>query len=130
MGFEIGALLVGLVGPLFSSMGIIGIAVFMFAVMIIATNFCNNMAIMMIGFTILGSLIAGGMALNGPMLAAGIMLFSKIGNLLPASSLWGALLHTLELTTPSSIYKYAALAIVYCIVVGCGVYIPLSAIVY
>lgn len=125
-----GALLVGLVGPLFNSLGTVGIAVFMFAVMIIATNFCNNMAVMMIGFTILGSLIAGGMALNGPMLAAGIMLFSQLGILLPASSLWGAMLHTLELTTPSSIYKYATLAIIYCLVIGCAVYIPLSAIVY
>ena len=125
-----GALLVGLVGPMFGKMGAVGIAIFMFTVMIIATNFCNNMAIMMIGFTILGSLIAGGMPLNGPMLAAGIMLYSQIGILLPASSLWGAMLHTLELTTPSAIYKYAGLAIIYCIVVGCAVYIPLSAIVY
>ena len=125
-----GALLTGLVAPLFNTLGTVGIAIFMFAVMIIATNFCNNMAIMMIGFTILGSLIAGGMALNGPMLAAGIMLFSQIGILLPASSLWGAMLHSLELTTPSAIYKYAGLAIIYCIVVGCAVYIPLSAIVY
>lgn len=125
-----GALLVGLVGPMFNSMGSIGIAVFMFAVMLIGTNFCNNMAVMMIGFTILGSLVAGGMPLNGPMLAAGIMLFSQIGILLPASSLWGAMLHTLELATPKAIYKYAILAMIYVIVVGCAVYIPLSALVY
>ena len=125
-----GVLLASLVGPLFGSMGTAGTAVFMFTVMILGTNFCNNMAIMMIGFTILGSLIAGGMALNGPMLAAGIMLFSQIGILLPASSLWGAILHTLEMTTPSAIYKHAALALIYCVVVGCVVYIPLSAIVY
>jgi len=40
------------------------------------------------------------------------------------------MLHSLEMTTPASIYKYATLAIIYCIVVGCAVYIPLSAIVY
>ena len=125
-----GALLTGIIAPLFKTLGAGGIAVFMFAVMLIATNFCNNMAIMMIGFTILGSLIAGGLGLNGPMLAAGIMLFSQIGILLPASSLWGAMLHSLELTTPSSIYKYASLAIIYCLVVGCAVYIPMSMIAY
>lgn len=125
-----GALLVGLVGPLFDSMGSISIAVVMFAFILTATNFCNNMAVMMIGFTILGSLISGGMALNGPMLAGGIMLFCQIGILLPSSSLWGALLHTLELTTPSAIYKHAILALIYCLVVGCAVYIPLSMIVY
>lgn len=125
-----GALLSGIIAPLFQTLGAGGIAVFMFTVMIVATNFCNNMAIMMIGFTILGSLIAGGMGLNGPMLAAGIMLFSQIGILLPASSLWGAMLHSLEMTTPSAIYKYATLAIIYCIVVGCAVYIPMSMIAY
>ena len=125
-----GALLTGLIAPLFGSLGTVGIAIFMFTVMILATNFCNNMAIMMIGFTILGSLIAGGMPLNGPMLAAGIMLFSQLGILLPASSLWGALLHSLEMTTPSAIYKYATMAIIYCIVVGCAVYIPMSMIAY
>jgi len=125
-----GALLTMVIAPLFNSLGTVGIAVFMFAAMLIGTNFCNNMAIMMIGFTILGSLIAGGMALNGPMLAAGIMLFSQLGILLPASSLWGAMLHSLEMTTPATIYKYAMLAIIYCLVVGCAVYIPLSAIVY
>ena len=125
-----GAFLTGLVAPLFGKLGTMGIAIFMFTVMIVATNFCNNMAIMMIGFTILGSLIAGGMPLNGPMLAAGIMLFSQIGILLPASSMWGAILHSLDMTTTSSIYKYAALAIIYCIIVGCAVYIPMSMIAY
>lgn len=125
-----GALLTGIVGPMFSTMSAGLIAVFMFVVILLGTNFCNNMAIMMIGFTILGSLIAGGMPLNGPMLAAGIMLFSQIGILLPASSLWGAMLHTLELTTPATIYKYASLALIYCVVIGCAVYIPLCAIVY
>ncbi len=125
-----GALLVGLVGPLVTKLGAMGVTLFIFALMLIATNFCNNMAIMMIGFTLLGSLIAGGFALNGPMLAAGIMLFSQIGILLPASSLWGAMLHSLDMTTTSAIYKYAALALIYCLVVGCAVYIPLSALVY
>ena len=125
-----GALLVGLVGPLVNKMGAMGVTLFIFALMLFATNFCNNMAIMMIGFTLLGSLIAGGFALNGPMLAAGIMLFSQIGILLPASSLWGAMLHSLDMTTTSAIYKYAALALIYCLVVGCAVYIPLSALVY
>ena len=92
-----GALLVGFVGPMVTKMGVMGVTLFIFALMLVATNFCNNMAIMMIGFTLLGSLIAGGFALNGPMLAAGIMLFSQIGILLPASSLWGAMLHSLEM---------------------------------
>lgn len=125
-----GALLVGFVSPLVTKLGTMGVTVFIFALMLIATNFCNNMAIMMIGFTLLGSLIAGGFALNGPMIAAGIMLFSQIGILLPASSLWGAMLHSLEMTTPTSIYKYATLAVIYCFIVGCAVYIPLSAIVF
>ena len=125
-----GALLVGLVGPLVTKLGTLGVTVFLFALMLIATNFCNNMAIMMIGFTLLGSLIAGGFALNGPMLAAGIMLFSQIGILLPASSLWGAMLHSLDMTTTGAIYKYASIAIIYCLIIGCAVYIPLSMFVY
>jgi len=125
-----GAMMIGIVGPMFGKMGAIGIAAFMFTVMLVATNFANNMAIMMIGFTVLGSMIAGGMQLQGAMLAAGIMLFSQIGILLPASSMWGAMLHSLEMTTPASMYKYGVLAMIYVVVVGCLVYIPLGMLVY
>lgn len=125
-----GALMIGLIGPLFGKMSLIGVAVVLFAAMFIATNFANNMAIMMIGFTLLGSMIAGGMPLPGPMLAAGIMLFSQIGILLPASSMWGAMLHSLDMTTPGSMYKYGGLAMVYILIVGCLIYIPLGLLVY
>lgn len=88
------------------------------------------MVIMMIGFALIGSFIADGMNINGPMLAAGVMLFSQLGYLLPCSSLWGAILHTADMTTSSSVIKNAALLLVYITIMILVVFIPLCMAVY
>ena len=88
------------------------------------------MAIMFIGFALIGSFIAGGMNINGPMLAGGVMLFSQLGFMLPSSSMWGAILHTAEMATPSSVIKNSILMMLYIIVMTLVIFIPLCMVVF
>lgn len=125
-----GQFLTGLVAPVLGGLGTFGVAVVMFVAVLFATNFCNNMAVMMIAFALIGSLVAGGLPVNGCMLAAGVLLFSQLGFLLPSSSMWGAILHKAELVTPMTVYKNVSLALLYIIVAIVVIFIPLCMIVF
>ena len=125
-----GTFLSGLIAPVLGGLGSFALAVVMCVVVLLATNFCNNMAIMMIAFSLIGSLAAGGMEMNSVMMIIGAMIFSQIGFLLPASSLWGAILHTADMATPSAVIKNVILTLIYCIVVAVIVFVPLCEIVF
>ncbi len=125
-----GTFLTGVARPLLDGMGPYAMAILMFALVLLATNFCNNMAVMLIGFALIGSLAAGGMAINSVMLAAGVLVFSQLGFLLPASSMWGAILHTADMVTPMAIYKVVIPALIYILVVAAVVFVPLCLVVF
>ena len=126
----VGVLLTKLAAPLLNGLNAYGVAAVLFILVLLATNFCNNMAVMMIGFALIGSLVAGGLPVNGCMLAAGTIIFSQLGYLLPSSSMWGAILHKAELVNPVSVYKNVLLALLYIIAVTLVVFIPLCLIVF
>lgn len=126
----VGVLLTKLAAPLLTGLNAYGVAAVLFILVLLATNFCNNMAVMMIGFALIGSLIAGGLAVNGCMLAAGTIIFSQLGYLLPSSSMWGAILHKAELVTPMAVYKNVLLALLYIVIVTLVVFIPLCLVVF
>lgn len=125
-----GAFLTSIAAPLLSGMGTISVALVLFALTLIATNFCNNMAIFMIGLTLIGSLLAGGLQVHGAILTSGVMVLSMWAFLMPSSSMWGAMLHTTELTTPTAIYKNVILTLIYIMVLICAVFLPLCLLVY
>lgn len=124
------AFLTSLAAPLLGGLGPYAFAAVLFIAALVATNFCNNMAIMFIGFALIGSFVAGGMNINGPMLAGGVMLFSQLGFMLPSSSMWGAILHTAEMATPSSVIKNSFLMMLYIIVMTLVIFIPLCMVVF
>ena len=88
------------------------------------------MATLMIALTLASALIAGGMPLNGPALAGGILVMSMMGLVLPSSSMYGAFIHTAQLVTPGAVIKNAILSVLYIIFCFCVIYVPLCQIVY
>ena len=68
----------GLLAPVLGGLSNITLAIVMCVAVLIATNFCNNMAVMMIAFSLIGSLSAGGIEMNSVMMIIGAMIFSQI----------------------------------------------------
>ena len=73
-----GTFLSGLLAPVLGGLSNITLAIVMCVAVLIATNFCNNMAVMMIAFSLIGSLSAGGIEMNSVMMIIGAMSFSQI----------------------------------------------------
>lgn len=73
-----GTFLSGLLAPVLGGLSNITLAIVMCVAVLIATNFCNNMAVMMIAFSLIGSLSAGGIEMNSVMMIIGSMIFSQI----------------------------------------------------
>ena len=67
----------GLLAPVLGGLSNITLAIVMCVAVLIATNFCNNMAVM-IAFSLIGSLSAGGIEMNSVMMIIGSMIFSQI----------------------------------------------------
>lgn len=72
-----GTFLSGLLAPVLGGLSNITLAIVMCVAVLIATNFCNNMAVM-IAFSLIGSLSAGGIEMNSVMMIIGAMIFSQI----------------------------------------------------
>lgn len=125
-----GAALTSLVAPILGGMSPLMIMIVICVFTIIITNACNNMATLMIALTLASALIAGGMPLDGPALAGGILVMSMMGLVLPSSSMYGAFIHTAQLVTPGAVIKNAILSVLYIIFCFCVIYVPLCQIVY
>lgn len=121
-----GAALTKLVAPMLGGLGPVMIVIAIFTFALIATNVANNMAILMICYAMVAGLIAGGLPINGSLVASGLLIFSMWGFLLPSSSMWGAIIHTADMTTPGSIYKNVILLLIYILVTMAVIFVPLG----
>jgi di/tricarboxylate transporter len=125
-----GAALTKMVAPMLGGLGPIAIVIVIFTFALIATNVCNNMAILMICYALVAGLIAGGLPINGALVASGLLIYSMWGFLLPSSSMWGAIIHTTDLTTPAAIYKHVTLMLIYILVTMVVIFIPLGMLAF
>lgn len=125
-----GAALTKLVAPMLGGLGPVAIVIVIFTFALIATNVCNNMAILMICYALVAGLIAGGLPINGALVASGLLIYSMWGFLLPSSSMWGAIIHTTDLTTPAAIYKHVTLMLIYILVTMVVIFIPLGMLAF
>ncbi len=121
-----GSTLTAIVAPILGGLGPVMVVIVIFAFALLATNVCNNMAILMICYTLVAGLIAGGLQINGPLVTSGLLIYSMWGFLLPSSSMWGAIIHTVDMTTPAAIYKNVTLMLIYIIVTMVVIFMPLG----
>ena len=99
-------------------------------VCLILSNVFNNMMVMFILASVLGSMYQGG-SLTGIYTATVLLSLSTIlAFYTPAASGFGAMLHSAEFVTSSSVYKWGAVTMIYILLIFVVVAIPLSNLVF
>ena len=129
-GTGIGPLMYQITAPLLSNLSPAMFLIALSVLVLLGTNFLNNLAVKMIALTICGTLLAGGLAVNGAAVGGAILGVFTLGFLLPSSSMFGAFLHTADLVTPVAIYKNVLLTLIWVILTVCLIYVPLCAVIY
>ena len=125
-GTGVSAFITNLIGPFVSGLSpviflaAVGIITFLF------TNFFNNLATIYTMIAVVCALYNQGMAFDVQIAGTLIAVIGLIGYLLPASSLYGALLHAQEFMLPSAIYKYGIITMVFIILTLCLIYLPIA----
>ena len=95
-------------------------------VCLVLSNIFNNMMVMFILASVLGSMYQGG-NLSGIYTATVLLSLSTIlAFYTPAASGFGAMLHSAEFVTSSSVYKWGAITMLYILFIFIVVAIPLS----
>ena len=120
------AFITNLIGPFVSGLSpviflaAVGVITFLF------TNFFNNLATIYTMIAVVCALYNQGMAFDVQIAGTLIAVMGLIGYLLPASSVYGALLHAQEFMLPSAIYKYGIITMVFIILTLCLIYLPIA----
>lgn len=95
-----------------------------------ATNLSNNNAVLFTFMAIAGSFYANGIITN-PAAAVFIITFaSALGFYTPASSGFGAMIHSSQSVTPGSVYKYGAVVMIYLVIMFTIVVVPLCNLLF
>ena len=99
-------------------------------VCLLLTNLINNMTMMFILASVIGSMFQGGLLTD--VYTAGMILTMTtiLGFYTPASSGFGAMLHGSEYVTSASVYKWGALVLVYIVVAFAVIVVPLSKLAF
>lgn len=96
------------------------------AIALILTNFFNNIVIFMLCASIVAALYAQGVDINLQIAGATIAMMGGTGILTPAASVYGAMIHSNKYSTPSQVYKFASLTMLYILVTYAIIYLPLT----
>ena len=97
---------------------------------LIATNVSNNNAVLFTFMAIAGSFYVNGLITN-PAAALFIITFaSALGYYTPASSGFGAMIHSSLSVTPASVYKYGFIVMLYLVLMFAMVVIPLCNLLF
>ena len=119
-----------IIGPFLAGKSEIVFLVLLIAIGLLLTNFFNNMTVMFILVSVLGSMYQGGTLTNIYSAAVILSMVCILDFYTPASSGFGAMMHGADFVTSGSIYKWGALVIVYIIAIFAVVIIPLSYLVF
>lgn len=129
-GTGVSEFLTSLVGPLMDGLSPIVFLIMVGVVTFVCTNIFNNLATIYTMIAVVCALYNQGMEFNMQIAGVLIAVLGLLGFLLPASSIYGAFLHSQDYMVPSSVYKYGVIAMIYIIFTVCLIYLPIALLVY
>lgn len=115
--------ILGAMGPWMFILVVCGIS-------LVATNFLNNMAVLMVLLNVVAMFYNAGMQFNIELLSVLLTVFAVSGIVTPAASIYGAMVHAHEYATPTSIYVAGTIVSVFLFVIAIAICFPLSILVY
>lgn len=124
------ALMAKYAAPLLAGKGQYAFMIILAVITLLLTNIANNVAVMFVLMAVVGSFYSSGLITNAPAALLIITFATIMGFYTPASSAYGAMLHSCELVTSQSIYKYGALVMVFLVLVFAVVVVPLCYILF
>lgn len=114
------------IGPMMSSTSDLTLCIIIAVIGLVLTNFLNNNAVIILLSTIVVSLSTQGIIDDPVVPSMVVILASEMGFLTPGASVYGAMMHSHEYTTPSSVYKYGGIMFVVTLVFCIVIVVPLS----
>lgn len=126
----VSALMAKYAAPLLAGKGQYAFMIILAVITLLLTNIANNVAVMFVLMAVVGSFYSSGLITNAPAALLIITFATIMGFYTPASSAYGAMLHSCELVTSQSIYKYGALVMVFLVLVFAVVVVPLCYILF
>lgn len=126
----ISAFFVMKLSPILGTMGPWMFILVVCAISLIATNFLNNMAVLMVMLNVVAIFYNSGMPFNIELLAVLLTTFAVSGIVTPAASIYGAMVHAHEYSTPTSTYTAGIIVSVFLFVIAVAITFPLSMFIY
>lgn len=116
--------------PILSTMGPWMFIIVVCGISLIATNFLNNMAVLMVMLNVVAIFYNSGMPMNIQLLSCILTVFAVSGIVTPAASIYGAMVHAHEYSTAKSIYVAGTVVSVFLFIIAIGICLPLSLFTY
>ncbi len=117
-------------GPFLAGKGEFTFLILLAAITLILTNLANNVAVMFVLMAVAGSFYSNGVITNAPAALLIITFASIMGFYTPASSAYGAMLHSSECVTSKAVYKYGLLVMLFLVIVFAAVVVPLCYLLF
>lgn len=115
-----------LCAPLLAKAGPLSCILLVAFIVLLLTNFLNNIATMFIFIAVICAIYANGVDIPFVAVIQLIPTLGMVGIAIPASSLFGALYYAQDYTTPASIAKCSFILILYVVIMTAVVYVPLT----
>ncbi len=128
-GTGVSEFLTRLVGPVMAGLSPTVFLIVVGVVTFVATNIFNNLATIYTMIAVVAALYNQGMAFNMEIAGVLIAIPGLLGFLLPASSIYGAFIHSQDYMSPKQIYKYGLIVMAFIILTMCLIYLPLASLI-
>lgn len=119
-----------LLQPIFTVMGEYAFLVFLTVITLMLTNFMNNMGVTVTMLAVCFSMYSQGILVNIEVAVILVSMMGMCGVMTPAASIYGAMLHSAELSTPKACYINGSITILYLTLIAAIIMVPLGMICF
>lgn len=116
--------------PIFNSTGEFMFLVLIAIISLVLTNIGNNLVVVFTMLSVVTMMMNQGIVFNAPVAAIIITVVGLLGFVLPASSIYGAMIHSAEMTTSKTSIAYGTIALLLCIVMSIVYLIPVGQLLF
>lgn len=116
--------------PIFNSTGEFMFLVLIAVLTLVLTNIGNNLVVVFTMLSVVTMMMNQGVAFNGQVAAIIITATGLLGFVLPASSIYGAMIHSAEMTTSKTSILYGTVALILCVVMSIVYLIPVGQLLF
>lgn len=126
----VSAIMAKYAAPLLAGKGQYAFMIILAVITLVLTNIANNVAVMFVLMAVAGSFYSSGIITNAPAALLIITFATIMGFYTPASSAYGAMLHSCDLVTSKSVYQCGVAVMVFLVLVFAAVVIPLCYVLF